>query len=77
MTYQQLVAEIEKLPLPEQLSLLETLARLISRQAVKPTTSVDSLARVRGLLKPPPGSSLPTNEELENDYTDHLLRKYA
>jgi hypothetical protein len=71
MTYQELVTEIENLPLAEQLSLMETLARLISR----PPAS--SLERVRGLLKPAPGESMPTDAELAEDYTDYLLKKYA
>ena len=60
MTYQQLVSEIENLPLAEQLSLMETLDRLISRRAAKPHPPASSLERVRGLLKPAPGDqSLP------------------
>jgi len=77
MTYQELVTEIEKLPLTEQLSLLETLVRFISRRTVKPNTPESSLERVRGLLKPAPGKSMPTNAELADDYTDYLLKKYA
>lgn len=80
MTYQQLVTEMEKLPLPEQLSLLEVLAGMIGRQVVRPTAVAavangdDSLARVRGMLKPVRGA-MPSDEELEADYTDYLLRK--
>ena len=77
MTYQNLVTEIEKLPLTEQLLLMETLARFISRRVVKPTASENSVERVRGLLKPASGESMPTDAELVDDYTDYLLKKYA
>jgi hypothetical protein len=77
MIYQELVTEIEKLPLAEQLSLLETLARLISQRTMKPTAPESSLERVRGLLKPAPGQEMPTDVELADDYTDYLLKKYA
>lgn len=79
MTYQKLVVEIEKLPLTEQLLLMETLARLINHRVIKPTTSGNSssVERVRGLLKPAPGQSMPTDAELADDYTDYLLKKYA
>jgi hypothetical protein len=53
------------------------LARLISRRTVKPTAPASSLERVRGLLKPAPGESMPTDAELAEDYTDYLLKKYA
>ena len=77
MIYQELVTEIEKLPLTEQLSLLETLARLISRRTVKPTAPENSLQRVRGLLKPAPSQSTPTDTELVDDYTEYLIKKYT
>lgn len=77
MIYQELVTEIEKLPLDKQLSLLETLARFISRRTYKPAAPENSLQRVRGLLKPAPGQTMPTDAELRDDYTDYLLEKYA
>jgi hypothetical protein len=77
MIYQELVTEIEKLPLTKQLLLLETLARLISHRAVKPVVPASSLERVRGLLKPAPGEAMPTDSELADDYTNFLLEKYA
>lgn len=77
MIYQDLVTEIEKLPLEKQLSLMEILARRISYRVVKPTAPANSLERVRGLLKPAPGEAVPTDAELANDYTDYLIRKYA
>lgn len=77
MIYQDLVTEIENLPLPEQLSLMETLARFIGRHTVKPTVPANSLERVRGLLKPAPGESMPTDAELTDDYVNYLMEKYA
>ena len=77
MTYHELVTEIERLPLAEQLSLMETLARLINRRTVKPAAATSSVERVRGLLKPAPGEPMPTDAELADDYTAYLLKKYA
>jgi hypothetical protein len=77
MSYQDLVAEIENLSLDEQLLLMETLAKLVSRRAAKATTPQNSLERVRGLLKLAPGEPMPTDAELSDDYTDYLLKKYA
>lgn len=76
MIYQDLVTEVENLSLDEQLSLMETLARLISRRTSKRTTSKTSLERVRGMLTPP-GESTPTDAELIDDYTNYLMKKYA
>jgi hypothetical protein len=77
MIYQEIVTEIEKLPLDKQLSLLETLARVISRRTSKLDPPKTSLEQVRGLLKPAPGEPIPTDADLADDYTDYLLKKYA
>ena len=77
MTYQELVAEIESLPLAEQRSLIETLDRLVSRRVDSPTDATNSLQRVRGMLKPGPDELMPTDAELEDGYVDHPIRKYA
>jgi len=77
MTYQEIVNEIEKLPLREQISLLEVLANLISEKTPQPTGQMDSLKRVQGILKPAPGDPLPTESELMDEYTDYLIRKYT
>jgi hypothetical protein len=77
MVYQDIVAEIEKLPLTKQLSLLETLTRLVSRRTANPAAPDSSLERVRGLLKPAPDQTIPTDIELTDDYTTYLLEKYT
>ena len=78
MIYQDIVTEIEKLPLEKQLSLMEMLARAISRRAVKSDMPKgSSLETLRGILKPPPGEPTPTDSDLSNGYTDYLLEKYA
>lgn len=77
MTYQELVTEIERLPLAEQLSLMETLIRFVGRHATASTDTASSLERVRGMLKPGPDDVMPTDVELNDDYADYLIRKYA
>jgi hypothetical protein len=77
MTYQEIVTEIEKLPLSEQLSLLEVLLNLIKYKTPQRGQQADSLKRVRGLLKPAPGDPVPTEAELTNDYTNYLIEKYS
>ena len=77
MIYQDLVTEIENLSLNEQLSLMETLVKLVSRRTAKAITPQNSLERVRGLLKPAPGEPMPTEAELTDDYTDYLMKMYA
>ncbi len=77
MIYQEIVTEIENLSLDEQLSLMETLARFISRRTFKRKVPETSLERVRGMLKPVPGEPIPTDTDLADDYIDYLMRKYA
>ncbi len=77
MLYQEIVTEIENLPLAEQLLLMETLARLVSRRTSRRSASQTSLEQVRGMLKPAPGEPMPTDADLADDYTDYLMEKYA
>ena len=76
MTYREMAVEIERLPLNEQLALLEALTR-----ALRKTLTQSDMKKpgqpprlVRGMLKP--DGPMPTDEELKQDYTDYLIRKY-
>lgn len=77
MTYHEIVREVNSLSLDEQLSLLEVLANLIRQKTPRRTQQDDSLKRLRGILKPAPGETLPTKAELTNNYTDYLIEKYS
>ncbi len=78
MGYREIVSEARQLPLHDQLRLVEELLRGIRtsrigitskrRQKVKPFTEL------RGFLKPE--GPLPTDEELDDAYTQHLIEKY-
>jgi len=76
MTYREMAVEIERLPLDEQLALLEVLSRSLRKTLTQSNTrkSGKSLKLVRGMLKP--DGPMPTDEELKEDYTDYLIRKY-
>ena len=76
MTYQELVTQVKKLPLNQQLSLLETLNHLIQESIDPPPRAENSLARVRGMLKPQ-NQPTPTDTTLAADYTDYLIQKYS
>lgn len=71
--YPVVVENIKQLTLEEQLSLLETLSRLIRgtlRQEAKPT---NSRANLRGILKP--DGALPSEQALKDTYADYLIEK--
>ena len=76
MTYREMAVEIERLPLNEQLALLEALTRSLRKALTQSDTKEPgkSLKLVRGMLKP--DGPMPTDEELKQDYTDYLIRKY-
>lgn len=76
MTYREMAAEIERLPLDEQLALLESLTRALRKTLTQSSTQEpdQSLVLVRGMLKP--DGPMPTDEELKQDYTDYLIKKY-
>ena len=61
MTYQDIVREVNKLSLNEQLSLLGVLSNLIRTKIPRRTQPADSLKRVRGMLKPAVGEAVLTD----------------
>ncbi|MGI8857875.1 MAG: hypothetical protein ACR2JW_19230 [Thermomicrobiales bacterium] len=98
MTYEEIKAEVERLPVAEQLRLLEEVSRSV-RETLEPDAVRDGhetwrkefeAERARLLKDIPPESSThrllgilrasehaPTDEEIREDYTDYLTRKYS
>jgi hypothetical protein len=75
MTRQQLLNEIERLPLAERVELLEVITRSV-REELQPRARREGVvSRLRGIAKPdgPP----PSDEELKEDYTRYLAEKYS
>lgn len=75
VTYQELVRTIQTLPLSERLSLLEVLTQTLQTDIQVEVGRKSTLARVRGILKvdgPPP-----SDQDIEDSYTDYLIEKYA
>jgi hypothetical protein len=78
MIYQEIVSEVKRLPLHEQLLLVEELLRSM-RQTAQPAARPKRrraipFSQLRGALKP--NGPLPTDAELKDAYTGHLLEKY-
>jgi len=69
MAMKDLLGEIEQLPLEDQLVLLEVLSRHI-RLSLDKRTKLD----LYGILAT--DSEPPSDDELRDDYTDYLEKKY-
>ncbi len=75
MTVQEVISEVRHLSLEDRLQLLELLTHELRDEWRAEKRGVSSVARLRGVLKsddPPP-----TDAELANVYTAHLLEKYT
>ena len=75
VTYQDIVKTIQELPLTERLSLLEMLAQSLQAEIRSKLARQSSLARVRGMLKV--DGPLPSDQDLEEEYIEYLIEKYA
>ena len=75
MTYQELAAEIVRLPVYERLSLLELVSRSLRDDLVPHTPTKSLTARLRGIARP--AGPAPADAEVEDDYTTYLERKYS
>ncbi len=75
MTYQELAAEVVRLPIHERLSLLELVSRSL-REDLRPHAPRNPLAaRLRGIGKL--DGPVPADRELEDAYTTYLEQKYS
>ncbi len=75
MTYEQVVVEVMRWPVEERLRLLEVIAVSVQAEHVDSVPRGVPAARLRGLLKPE--GPMPTDEEMEEDYTRYLIEKYT
>jgi hypothetical protein len=75
MTFQELLSEINSLPLEERLILLETLTRGLRSELGGQPHSMVPVGELRGRLKP--AGNLPADLELDDAYTLDLIEKYT
>ena len=78
MAYREIVSEAKRLPLGQQLQLVEELLRAM-RQAATPSARpkrkrIIPFNQLRGALRPE--GALPRDGELEDAYSEHLVEKY-
>ena len=74
ITYQDIVVAVRQLPNEKRLTLMEELVHLLAEEWQPPRTGESSLHRVRGMIKPV--GVIPTDHELRESHTDHLIDKY-
>ncbi len=86
MTYTELITQAKQLPPDERILLVEAILRGLREEMVDSETEPDEKRRKR-LQEIPPASAVRgvgkpdgrqfTDEELRNEYTEYLERKYA
>ncbi len=78
MGSREIVSAAKRLPMGEQLQLVEELLRGMRQTTAKPVgrkrRQIRPFSELRGALKPE--GPLPTDEEVEDGYTRHLIEKY-
>jgi len=75
MTYQELAAEIVRLPIHERLALLELVTRSLREDLRSHASTKPLAARLRGIGRP--DGPAPAYDELDDEYTTYLERKYS
>lgn len=78
MGYREIVSEAKRLPLNEQLRLVEELLRgMRAAESGSPSQKgrqIKPFSEMRGFLRPE--GPAPTDSELDEEYTQHLIEKY-
>jgi hypothetical protein len=89
MTYKELVTEVAGLSLAEQRALLQELSYMVNQKASARLEQISPADKVRGMTKPDGPALLamqgilqtdgpsPTDEELREEYTNYLIKKYS
>ena len=75
MTYHDLATQIRRLPLQQRLELIEVLTRSLKDELELTNSPRSSLERIRGIAKP--DGETPTDSEINDGYTDYLVKKYS
>ena len=79
MLYREIIEEASRLPLHEQLRLVEELARNLRRSEERAPKSrrrrIRPFSEMRGVLRP--AGDLPSDAGLREMYVDHLIEKYS
>jgi len=86
MTVKEIVAQVEQLPPDERRMVVNELLRLLQAET-QAEEGESAEARQRRLASIPPASAMlgmikpeghiPTDEEIKEDYTNYLIRKYS
>jgi hypothetical protein len=75
MTREELLSEIERLPLAERVELLEVITRSVHEEIQPRARREGTVNRLRGIAKP--DGPVPSDEELKEDYINYLTEKYS
>lgn len=82
MTYQEIIEQVVKLPTADRLTILEVVSRSLREEFAaqsqsEPTVEqkLAAMNRLIGIAKT--DIPAPTDQELKDDYTDYLTRKYS
>lgn len=75
MSLQEVIAQIPQLSVEERLKLIESLAQSLRESRTSHKHRGVPASQVRGMIKPE--GEIPTDEELKEDYINHLTEKYS
>ena len=75
MTQEELIKEINQLPVEQQVELLEAISRSVREKIQVPGEKKSLGSRLLGIARP--DGPLPSDEELKEDYVRYLEEKYS
>lgn len=73
MTLREILEHIDELTVDERLTLIEAATRSLQSELQPLARAGSPVSRLRGLLRP--DGPLPSDEEIRDEYTRHLIEK--
>jgi hypothetical protein len=75
MTHEELIKEIKQLPVEERIAVIDEISQSVQEETQSREARVPIVDKLYGIAKP--DTSMPSDEELKEDYIRYLTEKYS
>lgn len=75
MTHEEIIKEIKQLPVEERIAVIDEIAQSVQEETQSREARVSIVDKLYGIAKP--NGTMPSDEELKEDYIRYLAEKYS
>jgi hypothetical protein len=75
VTHEEIIKEIKQLPVEERIAVIDEIAQSVQEETQSREARVSIVDKLYGIAKP--NGTMPSDEELKEDYIRYLAEKYS